>query len=251
MMPPIIHTILKIHLKRLGLARVVIGALGMYVTIPAFLLIHVAVVTIIAQGILFPLLKINTIHTRNFIILDRYKVKGLSRIDTFNCLFCGWVNGICTFLNKTTDEISNNQQKLPLYAKAVILLTILSYTLPGLFIQTSMHLWSNYLIMAPLRLKKISYRSIIDEISKCYKTSTSYSQLGRYYLTYQKITWVALERALEQIESSWCPIKHFEQMESTIYPQHHRLFFKPDQITKLHKHLIEHGTVLTGKRDRA
>jgi hypothetical protein len=66
------------------------------------------------------------------------------------------------------------------------------------------------------------------------------------YLLYQKISWTALERALEQIESAWCPIKHFERMESVIYPPHHKLFFEPHQILQLHAHLLEHGTVLAG-----
>ncbi len=245
MTSPILHTIMKVHIKRLGLGRVILGAFGMYVTIPVFFLIHGFVIHVLVMKILLPLCNEKNIEAKNFIILDRYKVSGLSRIDAINCMFCGWVNGLCTLFNHTLDELSKNAHDVTFVARLLIYLIILLYTLPGLVIQTIMHLWTNTMVAAPLRLEKISYRAITKEVLATYAIDSGYSQAARWYLSYQKITWTALERALEQVESAWCPIRHFERMESVVYPPHHKLFFEPEQIADLCVYLSEHGTVLS------
>lgn len=249
MTDPILLTIMKIHLKRLGIFRVVIGVMGMYLTIPVFLLVHGVVVTIILQRIVLPLLHVNHVFTKNFIILDRYRVKGLSTIDTLNCLFCGWANGICTFVNHVIDKIGRKPQDFTPFSKIITFTLILLYTLPGLIVQTFVYLLNNHVIAASLHYRKISYRKELKKILATRDFASSYSKPARLYLIYQKMTWVALESALEQIESAWCPIKHFERMDSAIYPPHHKLFFEPDQIHELHAYLIRYGTVLSGRTD--
>jgi hypothetical protein len=49
--------------------------------------------------------------------------------------------------------------------------------------------------------------------------------------------------ALEQIESSWCPLKHFERREGIVYPDHHKKFFGPDEIEAMRQTLMNEGSV--------
>lgn len=248
MAPSILHTIMRVHIKRLGLLRVVIGALGIYLTIPAFMVIHGAVVVFILRRVVFPLLSLDNLRTENHIILDRYRVEGLSFMDKFNCLFCGWANGICTLLNRTVDAVSERRTDLPVHSQFIFALLMALYVPPAILLQIPMHLLTNHVIASALRFEKISYRVILREVLRGYPIDASHNSVVRIFLIYQKVTWIALERALEQIESSWCPIKHFERMDSVTYPLHHKRFFEPEQIRDLHDYLLEHGTVLKGER---
>ena len=53
--------------------------------------------------------------------------------------------------------------------------------------------------------------------------------------------------ALEQIESSWCPLTHFERREGIVYPEHHRKFFGPNEIDAMRATLSTTGTVSARK----
>ena len=58
---------------------------------------------------------------------------------------------------------------------------------------------------------------------------------------------VALRAAmdLDQIESSWCPLVHFEKRKGVIYPSHHERFFGPHELEKMRDVLRTVGTVST------
>ncbi len=235
------------HLQRLGIIRLLIGVVMMYLTIPVFLLIHGAVVVLMLKWMIFPLLGIVHIRTKNYIVIDRYKVQGLSGLDTFNCLFCGWVNGVCTFLNAAVDTISENPRQLGMVSKIFLFILLAIYTLNSLVIQTLLHISYNAFIALPHGLKTVSYLDVIREVRSDKGYARNHKSLAKQFIIYQKITWKALNYALEQIECAWCPIKHFETMESVVYPAHHKLFFEPDQVEELKEFLKEHGTV-HGKR---
>ena len=245
LLDPLFFPILDSHIKRLGSLRVLLGAIGMYLTIPIFMLIYVSVVAMIMRGVVFPILNIKSLKDKNHIILDRYKVKGLSLFDKFHCLFCGLANGLCTLLNDSSDILIKTKHKINLLQKTLLFIVAAIYTVPCLVLQTVLHYIFNYIIALPLGLKKASYRAATAEYKKNHKDQPM--SLGRFYLGYQKVTWMVLTQALSQIESSFCPIKHFEKMESVVYPNHHKIFFEPHQINELRQHLLDHGSVLKKK----
>lgn len=246
---PLWCPIMGSHIHRIGLLRVFVGAVGMYLSVPVFILVHAVVIQIVFRWIIFPVLGLGSLSTEQYIILDRYKVEGLSWIDKLHCLFCGWVNGICTFLDCRVDLISSCPIPLTRFKKAILTLVCLVYTVPAVMVQLLFFLVYNYLIAAPLELEKVYYGPLIH----CYCFKNPYAQKhrpwARRFLVYQKISWQALGAALKQIESAWCPIKHFERMEKGIYPNHHRLFFEPHQVGALRRFLRRHKTVLDRKLD--
>jgi hypothetical protein len=241
---PLWCPILGSHIHRLGFLRVMVGAIGMYASIPVFILIHAVTIQLIMRLVVYPIFNLGTLNTKNFIILDRYKVEGLSAVDKFHCLFCGWANGIYTFLNDRTDRISETLPPLGRPQKVLLGCVCLSYILPSVIIQTLLFFIYNYLIASPLRLEKVYYGPLVRQYQRNSAYAEQYGPWGRRFLVYQKITWTALGLALRQIESAWCPIKHFEKMTNIVYPDHHRLFFEPHQIDELRRFLSEHGTVL-------
>ncbi len=241
------RTIFSIHVKRLGLTRVLAGALGMYITVPVFIIIHVFVIYLLINSIVAPLLKLTNLKPSNYIIIDRYKVQGLGLIDKVNCLFCGWVNGISTYMSQATESISGCRYEMPVKTKVVLSTLTLSYILPAILIQIAMHLNNNYLIASSLKLKKIYWLRLFGDTLADKKFAAAYSRLARIFLIYQKTTWASLALSLEQIESAWCPIKHLEKKECVVYPDHHRTFFSPHQIDELHIFLLKHGTVLNSQ----
>ena len=56
---------------------------------------------------------------------------------------------------------------------------------------------------------------------------------------------------IEQIESAWCPLRHYERREGIVYPAHHARFFGADTIDDLREarnYLYQNnGTVSTRK----
>ncbi|MFH1356368.1 MAG: hypothetical protein ABII18_04460 [bacterium] len=244
---PLWCPIMGSHVRRLGFLRVFIGAVGMYLSIPVFMLVHTFVVTLALRYIIHPFLNMGDVQTQNFIIMDRYKVKGLSAVDTFNCLFCGWANGMCTLINRSVDRISENPQKINLFYQFIVATLCAIYTIPALVIQTIFFYIYNYLIATPLKLEKVYYEEIIQKYFVDSDYASVHGSWTKGFLRYQKVTWSALGQALRQIESAWCPIKHFERSEDVVYPDHHKLFFEPDQIDELRYFLRNHKTVLERK----
>ncbi len=241
---PLWFPIMGSHVRRLGFLRVLIGALGMYLSIPVFMLVHTFVIGLMVRWIVCPFLGLEDFSSRNYIIVDRYKVKGLSAIDKFNCLFCGWANGMCVLLNEFVDKISEQPQKLGLFYKTALFILCLVFTIPALVFQTAFYFIYNYIIAESLRLKKVYYKELIEEYFTENKYALKHAPLARGFIRYQKVTWMALSQALRQIESGWCPIKHFERMESVVYPAHHKLFFEPHQVDQLRHFLTQHTSVL-------
>lgn len=242
---PLWCPIMGTHLHRLGFLRVATGALGMYLSIPVFMLVHIFVIQLVLRLAVFPLLDLKYPGTRRFIILDRYKVKGLSVVDKFHCLFCGWVNGICLFLDNQTDFLSTHRSLPSVGKRGFFVLLGLIYTPAALSIQLVFFLIYNYLIAVPLELEKVYYTELILRYFRQTPYAAGHSPWTRRFLTYQKITWQGLSVALKQIESAWCPIRHFEKMNGVRYPDHHKLFFEPQQIDALRRHLALHGSVLS------
>ena len=236
-MPSVTRTILRIHIARLGYARVSVGALGMYVTAPAFLIVHVLVVRILAQGVVMPLLGLARPQLADYMPIDRYRVRGLGLVDIVNCLFCGWVNGIAGYMNAVTDRAARYNGDPHLLVRMVLYALGAIYTLAALPLQTTMHLNNNYVIAASQGYARVGWLQIFRDIYGNSEYGRGLTWGPRLFLVYQKTTWSALNRSLEQIESAWCPIRHLAAGENIIYPEHHRYFLPPDRLGDVHARL--------------
>jgi hypothetical protein len=71
--------------------------------------------------------------------------------------------------------------------------------------------------------------------------------LGKWLVRHTKNSTLCLSLALEQIESSWCPLRHFEMREGIVYPDHHKNFFGPEEIEHVRSVLSTEGTVSARK----
>lgn len=241
---PLLFPIMGSHINRLGIFRVLVGAMGMYLSIPVFLVIHALIVSLALRWVIHPILRLESLDMQNYVILDRYKVSGLSFIDKTNCLFCGWANGLCTLMDKTIDHIAENPQRISLFYKTILTFLCVLFFFPSLLIQILFFYIYNCLIAAPLCLEKVYYGKLIQHYFFNDHFASKYAFWAKKFLCYQKITWTGLNMALMQIEAAWCPIKHFEKMEGVIYPDHHKLFFEPHQVDEMRQFLSLHHSVM-------
>ena len=69
------------------------------------------------------------------------------------------------------------------------------------------------------------------------------SGLARFLIRVAKNSQLRFAMALEQIESAFCPLRHFEEREGIVYPDHHKRFFGPEQIEEMRQTLMTVGTV--------
>ena len=52
---------------------------------------------LVYQLICFTVFKIPKVHRRDYIALDRHKLKYLNPIERFNCVYCGYANGLIAY----------------------------------------------------------------------------------------------------------------------------------------------------------
>jgi hypothetical protein len=111
-----------------------------------------------------------------------------------------------------------------------------------IFAELSLQIIYNVLVSRPLGMHRVSIaeaRQIIEDDDYAGQMPTWLRTFVRMY----KSTWLRFSMALEQIESSWCPLTHFERREGIVYPEHHRKFFGPDEIDAMRETLSTAGTV--------
>jgi hypothetical protein len=231
------------QIERMGLLRVLVGGGSMYLSIPMFFLVHFLGHHLLLRRLLAPLLQLPQVEAKNYIILDRHKIDGLHWFDKGNCLFCGWANGLSMLMyawlaefDKVEDEFTPGQKIAAGAASAVFLPAIA--LAEGLGIQVIY----NILVSRPLGMRRMSLRESLAQAREA-GFARQYRGLARALLRYQKSVDLRLENALEQIESSWCPLKHLDERPEVVYPPHHKNFFRPDQIEEMKETLRTVGTV--------
>jgi len=242
--------ILGSQVKRIGLARATVGGLSMYFSIPFFIFFHVVGIAFLLQRIITPLLGLPQISTRDYIIIDRHRIEGLPWFDKLNCVFCGWANGISHLINEMLGHINEFDGEISAAKKCVIFIIAVMLTpvfllveffgiemIYGILISRSLGMDRKSPVEIRKRLKKIDYAS-------------NFGPIAATALFHQKVFALRLQAALEQIESSWCPLKHLDRRDEARYPEHHKNFFEPDQIEEMKKVLQTEGTVSDIKPNR-
>ena len=240
---PILWNIFGSHVKRLGWLRVMFGGSCMYLSLPFFIIAHSTGLAFLIQCVLTPLFEIERRKLRNYIVIDRYKIAGLTMMDRINCTFCGYANGSIHFLNVWLDDVAIAAPRLHIWQKLIACGILLLY-LP--FIASlqvaSLHIVYELLVARPLGLSSMTKIAGIRRLNEVHDFNQRRGTLFMRLLRWEKLFAIRMAYALAQIESSWCPLKHLDRGAEVSYPQHHANFFEPDQVDEMLETLAEHGT---------
>jgi hypothetical protein len=66
----------------------------------AFPVVFMDVVAEIYQFICFPIYGIPKVRRRDYIIIDRQRLRYLNSMEHFNCVYCGYVNGVIAYVQE-------------------------------------------------------------------------------------------------------------------------------------------------------
>lgn len=231
------------HITRIGLFRVIIGGGAMYLSIPNFIILHLLFVFLLFQIILTPLLSLKHIPLYDRIIIDRYRIKGLSWIDKFNCVFCGYANGVSIILDEKLDQISSLDAEPSLYKKVIFIIMIVVLAPIFIFIHiTGITIIYNILISKSLGMRRLTPREAWSNFDAD-NYGSKFGNFTKNAVCFMKYFSIHQLNALEQIESSWCPLKHFDNRPEVKYPPHHNKFYNHDEIEQMRDTLLNTGTV--------
>ncbi|AFM13888.1 hypothetical protein [Turneriella parva] len=241
---PIIWNIFGSHVKRLGFTRVAFGGTCMYLSLPFFVMIHVTGLMLLIQYFLNPVYALSRRAIADYVIIDRYRIAGLTFMDKVNCAFCGYANGSVHFLNCWLDEVAAAAPRITLRQKLIALPFLLMY-IPVLVIAqwVTLHIIYELLVATPLGLRNLpanAARQQLDELPAYADTHSWFMRVVRF----EKHFIIRLAYALSQIEAGWCPLKHLETRPGVEYPEHHRHFYQADEVELMLATIVDHGSVL-------
>jgi len=238
----LMYPIVGSHVRRIGWIRTLAGGLSMYLCIPVLIVLHITGCVALYQWLIRPLLGTPRVRWADHVIIDRHRIAGLSWFDKFNCMFCGYANGLTTMTNMEMDHMARSTAPIALWK--VPLLTVLGLLfVPALLIfELSLQVIYNILVSRPLGMHRVTMAQASAMLAHN-QYASQYSWLGRFYLRAVKSLVLRFSMGLEQIESSWCPLKHFETREGVVYPSHHEKFFGPHEIEEMRHVLSTVGTV--------
>lgn len=238
----LMYPIFGSHVRRIGWTRTLAGGLSMYLCIPFLLVMHVTVCVALYQWILRPLLGIPGVRWADHVIIGPDRIVGMSWFDKFNCMFCGYANGLCTMANMEMDHIARARGDIAPWKKALIAGVLLAMAPLTLVFEIALQVIYNILVSRPLGMHRVSLAEANAVLEK-EGYGNQYSAPARFMLRAAKSPILRFSMALEQIESSWCPLKHRETRDGIVYPSHHDKFFGPHQIEEMRAVLSTHGTV--------
>lgn len=241
---PIIWNIFGSHVKRLGFIRVAFGGTCMYLSLPFFVMVHITGLMLLVEQVFIPLYALHPRRIADYVIIDRYKIAGLTFMDKVNCAFCGYANGSIHYLNVWLDEVAAAASRISLRQKLVSLPVLLLY-LPVLIVTqwVTLHIIYELLVATPLGLRSLSAEPAKRQLGElpAYADTTSWFMR---VVRFEKRFIIRLAYALSQIEAGWCPLKHLEARPGVEYPDHHRHFYARDEVDRMLVTLVDHGSVL-------
>lgn len=238
----LMYPIFGSHIRRIGWTRTLAGGLPMYLCIPFLIVLHVTTAVVLYQWLLRPLLGTPRVRWADHVIIDRHRIESLSWFDKFNCMFCGYANGLTTMINMELDHLARATPDLPLWKKGLVALLLLPFAPLIVVFELALQVIYNTLVSRPLGMHRVSMAEASYLMSRDHYAG-QYSLPARLPLRAAKSVALRFSMALEQIESSWCPLCHFETREGIVYPKHHDKFFGPRQIEEMRRVLSTVGTV--------
>ncbi len=239
----LLYPIFSSHVKRIGLARTLAGGLPMYTCIPLLVILHVTTCVIGYQWLIRPLLGLPKVRWADYVIIDRHRIRGMSGLDKFNCMFCGYANGLAVMANIEIDNLSKADIRGKSWPIKIIASLLMMVFLPLLVLfEAGIQIIYNIMVSRPLGMHRVSIREARELLAK-EKFAEQLSQPSQSMVRAAKSIVLRFSMALEQIESSWCPLKHLETREGVVYPKHHDKFFGRNELEKMREVLSTVGTV--------
>lgn len=230
------------HVKRIGFLRVLVGAGSMYFGIPSFIVFHFICLYCFLHLIASPVLGIPKIKLEDYLSFDRYKASSLPWFDRFNCLYCDYANGIATFFKVKIDQVNACHGRPNLFGTLILTVGCLLYLPVSIITQIQRLVIYDFLVSRPLGLHRLSSREALLRIK--------HDGIGQHFHPFirkifiNEVVWsMKLNNGLEQIETAWCPIKHFDVGPDFVHPKHHELFFDAHEIDKVKQAIQTDGTV--------
>lgn len=230
------------HVRRIGWLRTLAGALPMYLSIPFLILSHLTLSLLFYQWAVRPLFGTRRLAWRDYIVIDRHRIEGLSWFDRFNCMFCGYANGVCTLINKELDQFQEIEDDPGFVKRSALALALIAMAPWGIITELAHQVIYNILVSRPLGMHRVS-RKEAGAALEGLGYAARFGPVLRHLLRSAKSSNLRFALALEQIESAWCPLRHFERREGIVYPEHHERFFGPDEIEAMRQTLRTEGTV--------
>ena len=232
--------------QRIGLLRIIPAALAMYATIPAYIFLHIICIKLLYNSVLCPLLRVEPINLKNYIVFDRHIISELSFTGRFHCAYCEYANGLCVATGALLTRISTEAKApanplisfitLPLYL-FTSLLTALTQSISNFFYN---------IVMAPLlglHTVSVGKSYAIMREAGFGNRFTAFGKISRSFLRFENSSTLILANSLEQVESQWCPIKHLDTPPETVLPEHHAFFIDRCDLCKMRKVLCTEGSV--------
>ncbi len=239
--PHIAASIFWTHVKRIGFIRTFIGGFLQYLSIFEFIMLHLTVIAVLYRVMLAPLFALKKFRVGDYMLFDRGKVRRMRAFDRLNCQFCAYANGTAKMWNDELDEMAKADfRKGNAFAKVIVALYALCL---AVFLFFSFILSKVLFIVIALFLGMHIVK--LGEIARELKESNyagAHSAPLRALIRGAKVYAYSLAANLEQIESSWCPLKHVET-ETSVTSEHHANFFDQDRLDEMVETLGREGTV--------
>ena len=229
------------HIQRIGALRTFAGGLPMYLCLPLLVVAHMTVAVALYQWLLRPLLGTKRVRWADYVIIDRQRIRELTWFDKLNCMFCGYANGLNTMINKELDHAAEARKPLALWKRPLLVMLAVLYSPAYVMTELGVQVIYNILVSRPLGMHRVSIAQASQILDKGRYAST-HGVIFRTWLRLMKSVNLRFTLGLEQIESSWCPLRHFERREGIVYPEHHKKFFGPDEIERMRIVLSTTGT---------
>jgi len=231
------------HVKRIGWTRTLSGGLPMYTCIPLLVIMHVTTCVAGYQWLMRPLLNLPKVKWRNHVIIDRQRIDGMNWFDAFNCMFCGYANGLTVMANIEIDHLSRVDLKQISPGRKALFAALSLVFVPLLLVfELGLQIIYNILVSRPLGMHRVSLAEAGHLLKKTHYAE-QFNAPAQQFVRAAKSLVLRFALALEQIESSWCPLKHLERREGIVYPGHHDKFFGPHEIEQMRHALLTKGTV--------
>jgi hypothetical protein len=239
--PHIARSIYWAHVKRIGFFRTLFGGFLQYLSVLEFIFLHLTVIIVLYRWMLTPFFKVKKFRIKDYLLFDRGKIDRMRRFDKLNCQFCAYANGTAKLWNDELDELSRFDFGK---GKSLRKLVVLLYSIClGIFLVFSFIMSKILFVIIALFLGMHIVKT--GELARELKSTGYAGSHGfalRGLLRLAKVYASSLATNLEQIESSWCPLKHVET-ETSVVSEHHKNFYDGDRLDEAIEVLATAGSV--------
>ncbi len=237
----IAKSIFMTHVRRIGWLRTALGGGLMYVSVAEFIFLHLTTIIVLYRWLLAPFFRIPRFRIRDYIVLDRSKIEGMRAFDKFNCEFCGYANGTAKLWNMEVDALAEAdlgggnlflKMIAGLYTACLLVFLVCTFVFSKLL----------YLVISAfLGFHRADTGAILRRLRDSnYAGGHGFPLRG--IIRFAKMYAESLASNLEQIESSWCPLKHLES-GTAVPSEHHENFYDRDKLSEAIERLARDGSV--------